>query len=76
MKQPLSSLTTWVVAGVLPGLETAASATTGFLDVNGTFNGLGFRVASDANVTVVPEPSTLLGAVVGLVLLWWRRALR
>src|SRR3954453_11701149 len=36
MKQPLSSLTRWVVAVVVAGLETAASGA-GFLDINGKF---------------------------------------
>src|SRR4051812_30643982 len=40
MKQPLSSLTRWVVAGVLAGLETAASGA-GFLDINGQFSRVG-----------------------------------
>jgi len=37
MRQPLSSLTRWVVAGLLAGLATGAVAD-GFLLVNGTFS--------------------------------------
>jgi len=61
MRQPLSSLTRWVVAGVLAGLETAAIAH-GFLDVNGQFSTIDFPGADYTRATGINDAGQIVGA--------------
>ena len=53
MRQSLSSLTRWVVAGVLAGLATGAIARDGFLDVHGTFTTIAVPGATSTDSTTL-----------------------